>query len=258
MTDAPPLVVLTARDAGLVACRRCARVWPLGTAACARCGSRLVSRDPRSLSRVWAWWAAGVMAYVPANLWPMLETRTLIFTQDDTIISGAIELWLDGSVAIAVIILVASVGIPLAKFAAIAFLALSVRRGSRLRAARRMQLYEIVEYIGRWSMIDVFVVAILASLVQLNVVATIDPGPAALAFALSVIFTMLSAQAFDPRQIWDGIEAEARAEGASAAHLAEGAPTARLAEGTRAPNPAAVPPAPHPAEGATARGAPRA
>jgi hypothetical protein len=108
---------------------------------------------------------------------------------------------------------VASVGIPLAKFFAIAFLALSVRRGSRLRAARRMQLYEIVEYIGRWSMIDVFVVAILASLVQLNMVARIDPGPASLAFALSVIFTMLSAQAFDPRQIWDGIEAEARREG---------------------------------------------
>ena len=112
---------------------------------------------------------------------------------------------------------VASVGIPLAKFFAIAFLALSVRRGSRIRAARRMQLYEIVDYIGRWSMIDVFVVAILASLVQLNVVARIDPGPASLAFALSVIFTMLSAQAFDPRLIWDGIEAEARAETAPGA-----------------------------------------
>jgi paraquat-inducible protein A len=75
-----------------------------------------------------------------------------------------------------------------------------------------MRVYEVVEYIGRWSMIDVFVVAILASLVQLNVVASIDPGPASLAFALSVICTMLSAQAFDPRMIWDGIEAEARRE----------------------------------------------
>jgi paraquat-inducible protein A len=153
------------------------------------------------------------MAYVPANLWPMLETRTLWQTQDATIIGGAVELWETGNVGIAIIILVASVGIPLAKFFAISFLALSVRRGSRLRAARRMQLYEIVDYIGRWSMIDVFVVAILASLVQLNVVARIDPGPASLAFALSVICTMLSAQAFDPRQIWDGIEAEARREG---------------------------------------------
>ena len=104
----------------------------------------------------------------------------------------------------------ASVGIPLAKFFAIAYLALSVRRDSRAPAGLRMRMYEVVEYIGRWSMIDVFVVAILASLVQLNVVARIDPGPASLAFALSVIFTMLSAQAFDPRMIWDGIESEAR------------------------------------------------
>ena len=212
MTDAPPLVSLTARDAGLVACRRCSRVWPLGTARCARCGSRLRSRDPRSLSRVWAWWAAGIMAYIPANLFPMLETRTLFTSQSDTIISGALELATSGAPGIAIVILVASVGIPLAKFFAIAFLALSVRNGSRIQATTRMRLFEIVEYIGRWSMIDVFVVAILASLVQLNIVASIDPGPASLAFALSVIFTMLSAQAFDPRQIWDGIEAEARVE----------------------------------------------
>lgn len=213
MAEAPgPLVRLTARDAGLVACRRCARVWPMGTPACGRCGSRLVSRDPRSLSRVWAWWLAGAMAYVPSQLWPMLETRTLFIVQEDTIISGAWELMASGNPGIAVVILVASVGIPLAKFFAIAFLALSARRGSSTPAALRMRLYEIVEYIGRWSMIDVFVVAILASLVQLNVVASIEPGPASLAFALSVIFTMLSAQAFDPRMIWDGIEAEARAE----------------------------------------------
>jgi paraquat-inducible protein A len=210
--DQPRLTALTAREAGLVACRRCARVWPMGTPRCARCGSRLQSRDPRSLSRVWAWWAAGVMAYFPANLWPMLETRTLWQSEDATIIGGAVELWQTGNMGIAVVILVASVGIPLGKFFVIAFLALSARRGSRMAAGTRMRLYEIVEYIGRWSMIDVFVVAILASLVQLNVVASIDPGPASLAFALSVIFTMLSAQAFDPRMIWDGIEAEAEAE----------------------------------------------
>lgn len=212
MAEAPSLVSVTARDAGLVACRRCTRVWPMGTERCARCGSRLVSRDPRALSRVWAWWAAGVMAYIPANLWPMLETRTLWSSEDATIVGGAIELWVLGNPGIAVVILVASVVIPIAKFFVIAFLALSTRRGSRMPAATRMRLYEIVEYIGRWSMIDVFVVAILASLVQLNVVASIDPGPASLAFALSVIFTMLSAQAFDPRTIWDGIEAEARVE----------------------------------------------
>ena len=218
--DRARLTALTAREAGLVACRRCTRVWPMGRATCGRCGSRLVSRDPRSLSRVWAWWIAGVLAYIPANLWPMLRTRTLWDEQSATIVGGAIELWDYGNPGIAIIILVASVGIPVAKFFAIAYLALSARRGAGGRATLRMRVYEVVEYIGRWSMIDVFVVAILASLVQLNVVARIDPGPASLAFALSVIFTMLSAQAFDPRMIWDGIESEA--ESASA----RGAPSA--------------------------------
>ncbi|WP_051521217.1 paraquat-inducible protein A [Rubellimicrobium mesophilum] len=182
----------------------------MGTGTCARCGSRLVSRDPRSLSRVWAWWLAGILAYIPANLWPMLRTRTLWQEQSNTIIGGALELWRYGNPGVGLIILVASVGIPIAKFFAIAYLALSARRGARASPGARMRIYEVVEYIGRWSMIDVFVVAILASLVQLNVVARIDPGPASLAFALSVIFTMLSAQAFDPRMIWDGIEAEAK------------------------------------------------
>ena len=208
--DLSRLSAVTAREAGLVACRRCTRVWPLGTETCARCGSRLVSRDPLSLSRVWAWWIAGVLAYIPANLWPMLVTRTLWQEQSNTIVGGALELWTHGNMGIAVIILVASVGIPISKFFAIAYLALSARHGARTPAGVRMRIYEVVEYIGRWSMIDVFVVAILASLVQLNVVARIDPGPASLAFALSVIFTMLSAQAFDPRMIWDGIEAEAK------------------------------------------------
>ena len=117
--DQPDLIAVTARDAGLVACRRCTRVWPIEATTCARCGSRLVSRDPKSLSRVWAWWALGIMAYIPANLWPMLETRTLWSSQDDTIVSGALELLLHGSAGIAVVILVASVGIPLAKFFAI-------------------------------------------------------------------------------------------------------------------------------------------
>lgn len=220
------LLALTAREAGLVACRRCTRAWPMGEERCRRCGGALQSRDARSLSRVWAWWAAGLMAYVPANLYPMLETRTLFTTRSDTVVAGAVDLLLDGNVGIAVIILVASVLIPTLKFVAIAFLAISVRRASRVPAHHRMRLYEVVEYIGRWSMIDVFVVAILSSLVQFNLVASIDPGPAALTFALSVIFTMLSAQAFDPRLIWDSIEREALAE-------AEAQMGARTGAGTR-------------------------
>lgn len=194
---------VTALEKGLVGCTSCARVWPMSKAYCDRCGSRLESRDERSLQKVWAWWLAGAMAYVPANVYPMLETRTLFLRSDDTIIAGAFKLAEHGSWGVAIIILVASVGIPLAKFFAIAYLALSVRKDATMPRSRRQGLYEIVEYIGRWSMIDVFVVAILSSLVQLNVVASIKPGPASLAFAMSVIFTMLSAQAFNSRLIWD-------------------------------------------------------
>ena len=194
---------LTAREAGLVGCRRCARVWPMGTKDCGRCGARLTSRDAKSLNRVWAWWLAGVLFYIPANMYPMLRTRTLTTRQEDTILGGVVELWHYGSWGIAIVILIASVLIPLGKFLAIAYLALAVQRGRITSAHQGQGLYEVVEYIGRWSMIDVFVVAILSSLVQLDVLATVSPGPAALAFALSVIFTMLSAQSFDSRMIWD-------------------------------------------------------
>jgi len=217
---------LTARAAGLVACTRCTRVWPMGTPTCARCGSRLVSRDPKSLSRVWAWWLAGLMAYVPANLYPMLRTRTIGYDQSDTIIQGAIELMRFGAFGVGLVIIVASVFIPMAKFIAIAALARAVRRGARTSAETRQRIYEIVEYIGRWSMIDVFVVAILTALVQLSVVASIEPGPAALAFALSVIFTMFSAQAFDPRLIWDDPGPETMPASGPAQAPAPAAPTA--------------------------------
>lgn len=188
---------------GLVSCLRCTRVWPAGTPRCGRCGKKLVSRDEMSLQRVWAYWLVGLMCYIPANMYPMLQTRTLLSVQDNTIVGGAIELFQHGAHGVALIILAASVMIPIGKFLAIAFLAISARRGSHVSAGQRQVLYEIVEYIGRWSMIDIFVVAILSSLVQLNTLASITPGIASLFFAFSVIFTMLSAQAFDSRLIWD-------------------------------------------------------
>lgn len=206
MSGAHRYAAVTARDAGLVACTRCTRVWPRGTAECARCGKGLQSRDPHSLSRVWAWLVVGVMCYIPANVYPMLVTRTLFTTSDATIVGGAVDLIHHGAVGIAIIILVASVLIPIAKFVCIAYLAIAVQRGGGNGAHGKFLMYEMVEYIGRWSMIDVFVVAILSSLVQLSVAASITPGPASLSFALSVIFTMLSAQAFDSRMIWDRIE----------------------------------------------------
>jgi paraquat-inducible protein A len=193
----------TARSEGLVGCQRCAKTWPLGEERCGRCGAKLASRAYRSLGTVWFFWALGVIAYVPANIWPMLETRLLLTTSDDTIIEGALKLLGHGSVAVALVILLASVVIPLAKFGAIAWLALSVQHRLPSCPKWRHRVFEAVELIGRWSMIDVFVVAILSSLVQFSILANVKPGPAALAFALSVIFTMLSALSFDSRMIWD-------------------------------------------------------
>lgn len=189
---------------GLVACTRCARAWPIGTPVCGRCGHKMLSRDPYSLQKVWALWLVGFMCYIPANLYPMLKTRTLFQVDESTIVGGAVDLAHHGAYGIAFIILLASVVIPLAKFWAVAYLAISVKQGRLGANQSRFLMYEIVEYIGRWSMIDIFVVAILSALVQLNTLATISPGPASMFFALSVVFTMLAAQAFDSRLIWDG------------------------------------------------------
>jgi paraquat-inducible protein A len=181
-------------------------VSPLGTERCPRCGAALVSRQATSLQRVWAWTLAGLLAYVPANVYPMLITSTLGRAEEATIVGGVIELAEYGAVGVAVIVFVASVIIPVGKFIAIGYLAWIVHRPHGRPPKRLLHLYEFVEFIGRWSMIDVFVVAILAALVQFDLLATINPGVAAVCFALSVIFTMLAALSFDSRLIWDRIE----------------------------------------------------
>ena len=197
------MTALTARQAGLVACHRCELVHELGTARCRRCHSHLHSRKRNSIQRVWAWLAAGIITYIPANLYPMLATRQLGTTHEDTIVGGAVLLAEGGAYGIAAIIFFASVVVPLSKFGVIALLAWSVSHPNTLNQHSRTHLHEIIEFVGRWSMIDVFVVALLAALVQLGAAASIQPGPAAVCFALSVAFTMLSAQSFDPRLIWD-------------------------------------------------------
>ena len=200
--------VLTARAAGLVGCAECGHVYPRDTEICSVCGTPLVSRDMASLQKVWAWMFAGIVVYIPANVYPMLRTTTLGNTQESTIIGGVFDLIDHGSIGVALIVFVASVIIPVGKFIAIAYLALRIQ-GRKPGTAAHFHLYEFVEFIGRWSMIDVFVVAILSALVQLNFVATINPGIAAVSFALSVAFTMISANSFDPRLIWDAPEGKA-------------------------------------------------
>ena len=199
----PARPVVTARERGLVGCRVCARLAQRGTPACSRCGSRLHGRDEGSLQRVWAWLVVGLIAYVPANTYPIMAATQLFRTNESTIVGGVVDLVHHHAYAIAAIVFIASVIIPVGKFLAIGYLAWLLGRPGRQDPHRLHLLYEAVELIGRWSMIDVFVVAILAALVQFDVLASVKPGIAAACFALSVVFTMLSAQAFDPRMIWD-------------------------------------------------------
>ncbi len=194
---------LTARDAGLIGCRTCGKVSPAGVETCPRCHAALHSRAPASLQRVWAWLAVGMLCYIPANLQPMMITSFLGQSSGSTILGGVVELVHHGAYAIAAVVFLASVVIPVSKFALIALLALSIRYPLPIAPHTRIHLYEAVEFVGRWSMVDVFVVAILTALIQLGFFASIQPGSAAVFFALSVAFTMLSAQAMDPRLIWD-------------------------------------------------------
>jgi paraquat-inducible protein A len=148
------------------------------------------------------------MCYLPANLLPMLVTTSLGVATPNTIVGGVIELLHYGEWEIAVVVFAASVVIPVCKFFVLIYLVWSIRNRTRLDIHSRIRLYEVVEFIGRWSMVDVFVVAILTALVHIGFIAAISPGPAALFFALSVAFTMLSAQSLDPRLIWDSAEQE--------------------------------------------------
>ncbi|WCR10914.1 paraquat-inducible protein A [Paracoccus stylophorae] len=206
--------VMTAHRAGLIGCRSCGRVWPQSETVCARCGARLTPPDRRCLQAVWAWMIAGIVMYIPANLFPMMSTRTFAGLQGNseaTIFEGVMQLIHYGNYDIAAIVFVASIVVPVAKFIAISWLALVAGRPATVEQAHtRLKIFEVVEFIGRWSMIDVFVVAILSALVQLGFVASIHPGPAAVSFALSVAFTMLSAQSFDPRLIWRGLPLRSR------------------------------------------------
>jgi paraquat-inducible protein A len=175
-------------------------------ACCPRCAAKLHFRKPDSVSRTWALLAAAVILYVPANVLPIMTTSSLFGAQTDTILSGVVYLWVSGSWPLALIVFVASIMVPLLKILALAFLNFSVQKRWRWQPAQRARLYRLVEVIGRWSMLDIYVIAILVALVQLQALATIAAGPAALAFAAVVVLTMVAAMSFDPRLIWDPLE----------------------------------------------------
>ena len=199
--------------ASLTPCHDCGLLCrlPAGaahTALCPRCGAPVHVRKPRSLERTWAFWIAGALCYLPANLLPIMQVTSLGRAQADTIMSGVVYLLLHGMWPLAVVVFTASVFVPVLKLAILLGLLVSVQRGSRWRPVDRTRLYRITEAVGRWSMVDIFVVTILVALVHLGNLATVEAQPGAVFFGAVVVLTMLAAEAFDPRLIWDRCEAK--------------------------------------------------
>jgi paraquat-inducible protein A len=199
----------TARAAGLVGCHVCGLVVPApagGHGRCPRCRASLHSRKTDSLARSWACLVAAMICYVPANILPVMKTTSLGYTQVDTIMSGVLYLLTHGQWPLAAIVFTASIAVPMAKIIMLGFLLVSVQRRSRWRPADRAKIYRIVEFIGRWSMVDVYVVTVLAALVYMGSLARITPQPGVVFFGAVVILTMFAAMAFDPRLMWDVME----------------------------------------------------
>lgn len=198
----------TARELGLMSCHVCGQLAqaPDTTSRslrCPRCGTPMHMRKHASLSTTWALIAAAILLYVPANLMPMMVTASLLGSQEDTIMSGVVFLWQSGSWPLATVVFFASVMVPLLKIIALIYLTASAQRRSRHNLIQRTRLYRLVEFVGRWSMLDIYVITILVALVQFQGLATIQAGPAAVAFGAVVVVTMFAAMSFDPRLIWD-------------------------------------------------------
>ena len=202
--------VATAASLGLLTCHACGLLSRPAAHAehpcCPRCDADLHTRKPNSISRTWALLIAAVILYIPANTLPMMHTSSLFGSQSDTIMSGVVYFWTSGSWYLALVIFVASIMVPLLKMLALVVLLVSVQLRSRWQQDQRARLYRVVEAVGRWSMLDVYVVAMIVALVQLKGLATIQPGAGAIAFGAVVVLTMFAAMSFDPRLIWDPSE----------------------------------------------------
>lgn len=205
-------LVPISRDTGLpaqqlAACRCCGYVQefrPDGDIdACDRCGSRIHKRRPDMAPRVWALLIAAAIVYIPANVLPMMEIRSMLGRSEHTILGGVVELWELGSWDLAVIVFVASVVVPITKLLALSVLML-VRSWKGAGVQRqRTRLYELIEFIGQWSMLDVFVVILMTAMANFPGLSQIIAGPAAASFGMVVVLTMLAAMSYDPRTGWD-------------------------------------------------------
>ncbi|WP_119628787.1 paraquat-inducible protein A [Methylocaldum marinum] len=196
--------------AGYLSCHACgllARASPENMEQhCSRCGGALHVRKPNSIGRCWSLLIAAMILYIPANVLPVMSTSSIVGAQVDTIMSGVVYLWMSGSWPLALLVFFASVMVPLLKLMALVVLLVTVQAGSRWRPLDRTRLYRLTERLGRWSMVDIFVVTMLVALVDVRPLAAVQAGPGAIAFGAVVVLTMCAAMSFDPRLIWDSIQ----------------------------------------------------
>jgi paraquat-inducible protein A len=194
---------------GLQSCETCGLLSRPATTEsegrCPRCAEELSFRKHDSIQRTWAYVLAAAICYIPANILPVLTTTTAAGPESDTILQGVVLLWSPTGWPLSIIVLVASIMIPSAKILALIYLLVSVHRGSTSNNHQRVRMYRMVEFIGRWSMVDVFVDTFTAALIQLQPLMSVEPGPGLFFFAAVVVFTMLAVESFDPRLIWDSM-----------------------------------------------------
>jgi len=169
---------------------------------CPRCGHVLHGTKPFSLQRTWACIVAAAVLYIPANTLPVMETTSALQHDEHTLLGGIHELWLDGSWGLAIIVFIASIAVPVLKIAVLALLAWTVRFKPDWRRLERARLYRLIETVGHWSMLDVYVVVLLAATVRFGPLASVNAGTGLLSFAAVVVLTLLATWSFDPRLIW--------------------------------------------------------
>ena len=200
---------MRAIDAGILICSECHELnrqqADAGHQQCTRCGAELHARRPDSLRRTWALLLTAALMYIPANLLPIMTVYSMGKGAPSTIMGGVIELINYGMLPIAIVVFVASILVPTFKLVGITLLLYSVQRKQPLSARQRSIMYRFIEFIGRWSMLDIFVITILVALVKFGNLATIEAGFGAVAFCSVVVLTMLAAVSFDPRLIWDNV-----------------------------------------------------
>lgn len=195
-----------AAERGLAACHTCSRVSPVDLGRCQRCDCKLHLRKPASIQGTVALMLAAAALYIPSHILPVLITSELGVVTHSTIIAGMLTFWRSGAYPIALVIFTASILIPLLKIAALSWLCMAATGRVHPSPERLGKVYWITELLGRWSMIDIFVVGILVSVLQLGNYMSVLPGPGALAFAGVVVLTMLAAMRFDPRLLWDRLD----------------------------------------------------